>query len=149
MMEQQPIRMKKESLAVYADAPALYSHSVPEISMVLSGSGVHCILGQEIPCKAGDLYIVNADVVHGYQPSEEGFSVRRVPFDPKEWLEERYADPAAGCYCYGVFGDNAAVAYAMLTAKTRTEVRALIDAITRERGEERHEWKSAPISLCF
>ncbi len=143
MIDQQPLRLKKEALGIYADAPPLYSHAVPEISVVLSGGGVHHILGQEIPCEAGDIYIVNTDVVHGYEPSEEGMAIRRLLFDPKVWLEARYADPVDPCYCYGVFGDNAAVAYAKLTARTQAEIRDRFAAVTRERAEQRHEWESA------
>ncbi len=44
----------------------LYSHDVPEISMVISGSGVHQILNQSIPCSEGDKYIIISEVPHGF-----------------------------------------------------------------------------------
>ncbi|MBQ3084612.1 MAG: helix-turn-helix domain-containing protein [Clostridia bacterium] len=143
MVDQKPIRLENESLSRSAEVLPLYSHSVPEISMVLSGSGIHRVLDQEIPCSAGDIYIVNADVVHGYEPSEEGLVLRRLLFDPKEWLDEKYALSYEPCYCHGVFGDNAAVAYAMLTTVTRKEIERLDTAIGREMAEHRHEWKEA------
>ena len=37
-----------------------------EIALVASGAGVHQVLNQAIPCKAGDIYVVPAHIPHGF-----------------------------------------------------------------------------------
>ena len=37
-----------------------------EIGMIISGSGIHKIIGQTIPCKKGDIFIVPRGIPHGY-----------------------------------------------------------------------------------
>ncbi len=124
--------------------PVLYSHETPEISLVVEGSGVHRILDQEIPCKVGDLYIINADVLHGFEAEgEEGLKVRHLMFDPREWLDEKVLQPEDRQYCYGVFCDNAAVAYAMLTPRTRRSIEDFYQSIARELADRRFEWREA------
>ncbi|MBQ9785758.1 MAG: cobalamin-dependent protein [Clostridia bacterium] len=123
----------------------LYEHDLLEISMVVAGSGVHRIMGQAIPCTAGDIYVVAAGVGHGYYLSDSTgeMTVRRIWFDPADWFDGSAAASGDPRYCFGVFRDNAATAYAMLNAETRSEVMALCDAIGRETYAKKSEWRDA------
>ena len=122
----------------------MYSHDIPEISMVISGSGVHQILNQSIPCSAGDIYIINSDVPHGYFTLEgTEMTVRHLMFDPKDWFENDFAVYDHPRYCYGVFSENTITAYAMVSSKTREMIRLHLDAIAGEAAEKGHEWQEA------
>ena len=46
----------------------LYTNEIIEIDMIVSGSGIHRVLNQSIPCKAGDIYIVAANVPKPARP---------------------------------------------------------------------------------
>lgn len=116
-----------------------------EIGFVLSGSGVHRIVNQEIPCREGDIFIVNANIPHGYFTNEKGTSleVRLVRFDPREWLEGEIASIDTPRFCYGVFHETTTTAYAMLNTKTQQEVHFLFEALEAELAEQTDEWENA------
>ncbi|MBR7162148.1 MAG: AraC family transcriptional regulator, partial [Clostridia bacterium] len=123
----------------------LYTHEIPEISLVTEGNGFHRILNQTVPCKAGDLYIISSDVPHGYFLSEgkEPLTVRRLYFDPKDWFGAEIASAGNPRFCYGVFNDNPVTAYAMLNTETQREIHALFDSIEEELTERKNEWEDA------
>ena len=123
----------------------LYTHEIPEISLVTEGSGFHRILNQTIPCKAGDLYIISSDVPHGYflSESKEPFVVRRLLFDPKDWFLPEISAPGNPRFCYGVFNDNPVTAYAMLNTETQKEIQLLFDSIVQELHDQKNEWQDA------
>ena len=123
----------------------LYTHEIPEISIVVGGEGVHRILGQTIPCRAGDMYLVSPDVPHGYFLADGTgtLSVRRLWFDPKDWFDGAAATQTHPRYCFGVFRDSATTAYAMLNAQTRSEILLLCEAIERETIAKKSEWYDA------
>lgn len=121
----------------------LYTHDVIELSVVTAGSGIHQILNQPIPCRAGDIYVCRGDVPHGYfAGGEDGdFAVRRLFFDVRDWFDGEVGNPDHVRFCYGVFRDNAQTAYAMLDARTQDEVGALLDGIAHEAVGGRREWR--------
>jgi len=123
----------------------LYTHEIPEISLVTQGSGFHRILNQTIPCKAGDLYIISSDVPHGYflSESKEPLTVRRLLFDPKDLFPPEISASGNPRFCYGVFNDNPVTAYAMLNTETQKEIHSLFDAIEEEIREQKNEWQDA------
>jgi len=123
----------------------LYSHDVLEITMVTSGSGIHQILNEAIPCKEGDIYILNSDVPHGYFAAEEGGSltVRRLLFDAGDWFVGDIADRENTRFCYGIFNDSVITAYAMPDEKTRSMLAELLDSIEQETTEKGHEWQES------
>jgi len=123
----------------------LYSHRVVEISMIVDGSGIHKVLGQAIPCGVGDIYIINANVPHRYFASEEGapLTVRRLLFDPKDWLEGELANAASPDFCYGLFSENPITVYAMLTNQVMNRIVSLCDSVTLEMLEKKSEWRSS------
>ena len=109
----------------------LYTHRVIEISMVASGNGIHRVFNQAIPCKVGDIYILNANVPHRYFAAERGerLTVRRLLFDPKDWFDRDIALPTGSRFCYGVFSENSMAAYAMLTQRVLERIESLCDEV--------------------
>ena len=121
----------------------LDSSRLVEICEVNSGNGFHRVLNRDIPCSAGDLFVVNADIPHGYFVSEQGGSmtVSRMFFDAESWFgSDRSGDEA---FCYGVFKENPIMAYAMLNTDTESEIDGLWEAIKNELEERQDEWENA------
>ena len=123
----------------------LYSHKPIEISIVVSGSGIHQVLSKAIPCKAGDIYIVNSNVPHRYFASEEGegVAVRRLLFEPEDWFYGEYAMTSSPNFCYGLFSENPISVYAMLTNQVMQKILLLCDGLETEILEKKNEWQSA------
>ncbi len=123
----------------------LAANDLPEICVVTSGSGIHQLLEQAIPCREGDVYIVAPAVPHGfYRTSPDApLTVRRILFDPASLPDPTASQEDGARYCYGVFRDNALAAYAMLNAKTREEVDYHLHAIERETAEHSADWQEA------
>ena len=123
----------------------LYAHKAIEISMVVGGNGVHRVLGQAIPCRVGDIYILNSGIPHRYFAAEDGemLTVRRLLFEPKDWFEGDVIQPASAGFCFGVFAENSISAYAMLTQRVLDRIMSLCDAITIETLEKKSEWRAA------
>lgn len=123
----------------------LYSHKGIEISMVIGGGGLHRVMEQAIPCKTGDIYILNANIPHRYYTLEEGtpLVVRRILFTPKDWLEGELGDIAQPNYCYGIFKENATASYAVLTRGAFEKMQSLCDFLTVELLEKKGEWHHA------
>lgn len=123
----------------------LYSHRFVEVSVVVSGSGIHRVLGQAIPCRVGDIYILNSGIPHRYflADVDEGLTVRRLLFDPKDWFDGEVAQPSSARFCYGIFSENAATAYAMLTKRVLDRILSLYDATAIEQIEKKDGWRDA------
>ena len=53
-----------------------------EIGMVESGNGIHLVLDQAIPCKAGDIFVTPPNIPHRYFLENEGehLTVRLLNF---------------------------------------------------------------------
>ena len=122
-----------------------YAHEMLEVGIVTTGSGIHRVLNQSIPCESGDVYVVPAGISHGYfrTASSEALTVRKLYFDVRDWFSGDVVDRDHIRYAYGVFRDNAVTSYAMLNAQTAREVHGLCDAILRELSEKQPEWKDA------
>ena len=52
----------------------LHFHEFVEISIVVEGSGVHCIWNKVLECRKGDIYILNVGVPHEYFAKDENGS---------------------------------------------------------------------------
>lgn len=142
LLQAAPVRLENASIANSANA-GLYIHDVPEISVILSGSGIHRILNQAIPCKTGDIYITRPGVPHGFFVESGSLTVRRLWFDPAALLSEAAADPEHPGYCCGVFSDSNLTACATLTARTQSQILDQTDAILRELLEKRDQWQAS------
>ena len=113
-----------------------------EIGLIVSGSGIHQIMNQTVPCKENDIFLVPAHIPHGYFLSEGGgnLKLRRILVD----LEAVYSDgtelPGDPRFCFGVFRDDSVTAYAMLNARTRADINQFFDRINDEVSERKQEW---------
>ena len=121
----------------------LCSHGYVQVCMILEGNGIHRVFDQAIPCKAGDVFIAPPDTPHLYFPAREGecLAVTQILFDPKDWFEGEVASVGESRFCYGVFNDNAVIAYAMFNEQMQKEVDALLGSIECEITEKRPEWR--------
>ena len=144
-----PIRCEtvtcREAYEENACGSSLYTHELVEIAMTVSGSGVHRVLNQTIPCKTGDLYITAPSIPHGYfnSDTENPLVLQRILFDPKDWFSSEISAIGEPRYCYGIFNDNAILAYAMLNAETYAETEQLFRCILSEINGRKIEWKDA------
>ena len=132
---------------VYSSDDALMdlkTHEDIEICMIVAGSGVHLVLDQAIPCKAGDVFVTPPGIPHRYflESSEEKLTVRQLRFCADEWLEGEIAATENARYCYGLFNDGSITAYAMLNSAMRERIGALYDTIECELLEQKNEWRS-------
>lgn len=116
-----------------------------EIALVTSGTGVHQVLNQTIPCKAGDIYVIPAHIPHGFFCGEEQgeFKIRRLAFEAKDMLYGEVATHGEPRFCYGIFRDSALIAYAMLNMSKREMIEGLLDSIDCEISEKGTEWADA------
>ena len=123
----------------------LYTQECIEIDLIVSGSGMHKVAGQTIPCTEGDFYVVQSDVPHAFfaKDDSEAMTVRRLFFDPAVWFGADIADSGSRHFCYGIFNDSAIISYAMLNTKTQSEVISLYDSIEAEIYAQKPEWTDA------
>ncbi|MBO5898257.1 MAG: hypothetical protein J6R04_04520, partial [Clostridia bacterium] len=51
-----------------ADRALLQLETVPliEVDLIVAGQGLHCVRGQEIPCRVGDIFVIPSNTSHGY-----------------------------------------------------------------------------------
>ena len=146
-MPKETLRSRQNRAELFTDAPIVFytekeharyvaedsygtpeSFDAPEICVVTEGSGIHQILGKDIPCKAGDVYIHAPSVPHDFYRTEEEdtLSVLHILFDPAVLLSPA-SQQNTPQYCYGVFQGNAMIAYAMLNTEMETTVTSLLD----------------------
>ena len=149
MPDNAPIRYElsecRETCEADTYASQLYAHEMIEIAMIVSGNGVHRILNQTIPCKTGDLYITAANVPHGYFTANAEYPtiIKKLFLNPKDWFPPEIATVGEPRYCYGIFNDNAFLAYAMLNTETYQKTEALFSDILSETEGQKHEWRDA------
>jgi corrinoid protein of di/trimethylamine methyltransferase len=131
--------------SLYAEGTSydqLYTQDCIEIDLIVSGSGIHQIANQSIPCTVGDIYVLHSDVPHGFfviEPSDT-LDIRRIIFDPSDWFSKEIADADSSRFCYGIFSDSAITAYAMLNTKIQDEVASLYNGIEAELSCSKSEW---------
>ncbi len=108
-------------------------HDYFEISMIVDGFGIHLVLDQAIPCKAGDLFVTPPDIPHGYflEGENGSITVRQLRF---------YMDDVSN-NCYGLFSDGSVSAYAMLNRAMRDKVESLFDEIELEMTGKNNLWQ--------
>ena len=149
LLQNAPIRLDTVTCIRTHDADVcvsqLYTNEITEIAMIVSGNGIHRVLNQSIPCKTGDIYIVSPNVPHGYvsADAQHPLEIKKIFFDPKDWFSPDIATPGEPRYCYGIFSDNAILAYAMLNTQTYKETEILFQGILTEITERKNEWQDA------
>ena len=116
-----------------------------EIDIIVHGNGIHRVYGNDVPCRAGDIFITDVDTPHTFLSSESGvaFNVRRLWFSPDRWFEGDASDSDSERYCYGVFADCIPSVHAVLNESTKKRVDYLVDGIIFEKQEQGAEWREA------
>lgn len=96
----------------------LYTHELIEVCMIVSGSGIHRVLDQEIHCKAGDMHIILPNTSHGYFLANEGDTLiaKQVFFAVSDWFDEEIAAQDGTRFCHGIFRDHAVIACTTLNS---------------------------------
>ena len=124
---------------------ALHTENHVEINLVTSGSGVHHIANQAVPCKEGDVCILSPHVSHMYASEDPaiGLNIRRLVVDPKVFWEGDIAADTHPRFCFGVFCEGSTAACATLNKKTREEAELLLDRIAQEAAKQSYDWKAA------
>lgn len=61
----------------------LHTHDFLELVVILGGSGIHVIDGEEYPLGAGDVFVVGGRLVHGFRCGSEGLRLCNLMFDPR------------------------------------------------------------------
>ncbi len=127
-----------------ADEPSYsqaFVNDLMEISVVVSGKGNLKVLGQIIPCEAGDVFLIPSHLTHEYFLSEDGgeLKARRFLFDLCDWFGKEVATRESPNYCFGAFYDNSVISYARLNTQTLNKVNGLFDELVEEIAEEKRE----------
>ena len=139
-----PITIEETSFTPHC-RHAAYAQGGVEIDLVVSGSGVHNVLNMDIPCKAGDVYVINAGIPHCFFAAENGADmiVRRLAFDPDFWFDGKAAVPDSADFCLGIFRDSPMTACATLNSEMLTSTLSAFDAIDVEANEQNESWMCA------
>ncbi len=126
-------------------AKQLHTGNFVEINFVVSGRGIHRILDQTVPCKEGDLCVLSPQTFHGYEAENPDSTptVCRILFDPKIFFGEGAGTPENPGFCFGVFCEDATVAYATLNKETREEIETYLQSIAHEIQKDRPYWQNA------
>ena len=121
----------------------LYTNDTFEIALVTEGSGVHQILNESVPCKEGDVFVILPHLPHGYFLSEDSktLKLRRILFSLDNWFDGEICTRDSQRFCFGIFNDNAASAYAMLNSQMKQKIYALFDSIIEEVEAKKDEWQ--------
>ena len=123
----------------------LHVHDFVEVSIVLSGRGIHRTPDGFAECNSGDTYVIGAGVPHAYFAAEDGEcpTVCNLVFDPAEIFEGEAADPDSPRYCYGLFREDPLTVYVMLTSRTLEDVERTVTRMEKELSRRRPEWEMA------
>jgi len=134
--------VREQTDAIDNDCEECTNLELVEVCLILGGAGSCTVLGQEIPCKCGDVFIIPPGVRHGYNSNTDSLlTVRKLWFCVDDWFDGEIAEYGGKRYCYGVFSDSPIVAYAMLTARAQNEINAMLNVIRKEASEEKSEWR--------
>lgn len=114
-----------------------------EVSMIVSGNGIHLVLDQAIPCQEGDIFVTAPNVPHRYllENGNEKLTVRQLRFNVDDWLDGEIAATDNPRYCYGIFNDNSNTVYAMLNGFMREKIVGIYDTVEAEIFEKKNEWR--------
>ena len=119
----------------------LQAHDYIEISMVVSGNGINCVLDRAIPCKVGDIFVTPSNIPHRFflENETDTLTVRQLRF----FTDKNDAASEDLPCCYGLFNDGSVTAYAMLNKSMTETISSLFDAIEREISVRKESWQYA------
>ena len=123
--------------------PHMHMHDFVELSMVISGSGIHYSLDGYAECHPGDVYVINEGTPHAYFLNQSGqeMVVQNVIFSPCDILGEELGDPDHPRYCCGIFRENPMLAHVVLSPDFIEEAKRIIDRIEKEQARKWLEWQ--------
>lgn len=123
----------------------LHFHEFVEISIVMQGSGMHCIWNKTLECKKGDVYVLNVGVPHEYftTDGEQELVVHNLLFDVGDWFTGELASPDSQRFCYGIFDEALLWAYVSLNHRAMETVVRICKLIQQEIREKSVEWMDA------
>ena len=123
--------------------PKIFVNGLIEIDVVVAGKGNVHILGQNIPCEEGDVFMIPSGIPHELLLADdsEALEVRRFLLDLGDWLDREVAAQESDKYCYGAFHDNTVISCARLNTHTLMKVNGLLDGIVYELTERGNEWE--------
>ena len=121
----------------------LESSELFEISLIISGTGIHRVLDKDIPCKSGDIFIVPPNIHHKFfvENGTDELTVRQLSWSGEQWLHGDFANPKSGRFCYGVFRESSTLGYATLNEQTLEKVSIFFDLIENEISDRQNEWQ--------
>ena len=67
----------------------LHSHGFDELVIILKGTAMHVIDGQEFPVKSGDVFVIAENNMHQYQDMH-GLALANILFDPAALMMEQW-----------------------------------------------------------
>ena len=122
---------------------SMRSSGLLSVCFIASGAGIHRVLDRDIPCQKGDVCIIAPNVAHRFFLADKSGSltVRQIQFDISSWFWGEVADKERADYCYGVFNENAFIAYATLNSYMQDRIYTLFDYIECEMMERKKGWQ--------
>ena len=124
---------------------ALHQHQFIEISCVIGGRGIHRIWNEAYPIAAGDLYVLNTAVPHGYFADDAGEPplICNLLFDPADLFGEEINEIGGASYLFGLFSGNNFAVHLSLKPKQLDIFLQTCEEIERENREEAIGWQEA------
>ncbi|MBE6658677.1 MAG: helix-turn-helix domain-containing protein [Ruminococcaceae bacterium] len=124
---------------------SLHQHQFIEVSCVLDGTGIHRIWNEAYPVSAGDLYILNTAVPHGYFSCDTESSplVCNLLFDPADLFGAEINEIGGEAYLFGLFSGNNFAVHLSLKAKQLESFLQTCGEIETENREKAVGWLDA------
>lgn len=121
----------------------LHFHEFVEVGIVVAGSGCHRVWDRAVPCRKGDVFIINAGVPHAFFAKGEGsgLTVHNLLFDAQDWFDGELADPESSRFCYGVFEESLLAASASLGARQLEDTLQLCEQMAQECRRRAPYWR--------
>ena len=125
--------------------PTIQTGDFIEISIVVSGEGIHKVFSYEADCREGDVYITDVGVPHMYFAKSDTLfpTVITISFDVQKLFSGELADRTSPIFLAGVFRDNVPFSYAMLNSHAMSEILAIHERISEEASVQRTAWREA------
>jgi len=124
---------------------SLHQHQFIEISYVESGSGTHRIWNESYPVSAGDLFVLNVAVPHGFFSVSENESlvIHSLYFDPQDVFDGEITEIGGSRYLYGMFSHNNFAIHLMLKPKQIKNISHEFNEIGMESEKMQTDWQDA------
>ena len=121
----------------------MHIHDFVELSLVISGSGIHRTVNDCSECHPGDVYVINACAPHSYYLNENGeeLVVQNMIFDPTDIFDGDLGDPEHSRYCCGLFREDPMIAHVFLTSDYRQEAIRIMERMQKEQTRKWLEWE--------